>query len=131
MANAVVSAVVMTTLVVGPFHLGALGLAPGLVGLVMSVGPVVSALTGVPAGRATDRHGARGVALVGLAGVVAGTALLAVAPTSVVGYAVPLAVVTASYALFQAANNTAVMADVPRTAAGRSRACSPCPATWA
>jgi hypothetical protein len=47
-----VSAVVMATLVVGPFYLsGALGLSPWETGLVMSVGPVVAALTGLPAGR--------------------------------------------------------------------------------
>ncbi|WP_033429903.1 MFS transporter [Saccharothrix syringae] len=114
--SALVSTVVMTTLVVGPFHLSlALGLAPAAVGLVMSAGPAVAALAGVPAGRATDRFGTRGPVLVGLGGVVCGTAALSVTPASsgVLGYALPLVVLTAGYALFQAANNTAVMGDVP------------------
>jgi len=49
-----------------------------------------------------------------------GTAALAVLPTAsgVPGYVAPLVVVTAGYALFQAANNTAVMRDVPRDRRG-------------
>ncbi|CCH30805.1 MFS transporter [Actinosynnema sp. NPDC047251] len=113
--SALVSTVMMTTLVVGPFHLArALGLAPVLVGLVMSAGPVVAALTGIPAGRATDRFGTGTTVVVGLGGVIAGTAALALTPASagVLGYVLPLVVVTAGYALFQAANNTSVMKDV-------------------
>ncbi|MFD1151340.1 MFS transporter [Saccharothrix hoggarensis] len=113
--SALVSTVLMTTLVVGPFHLAlALGLDQALVGLVMSAGPVVAALVGVPAGRATDRSGTGVVVVVGLSGIIAGTAVLAVVPVAagVLGYVVPLVAVTASYALFQAANNTAVIKHV-------------------
>ena len=57
--SALVSTVMMATLVVGPFYLSrALGLDAALVGIVMSVGPMVSALSGVPAGRIVDRLGA-------------------------------------------------------------------------
>lgn len=98
--SALVSTVMMTTLVVGPFHLArALGLAPVFVGLVMSAGPVVSALTGVPAGRAADRFGADTMVVVGLSGVVAGTLVLSLMPVAagVAGYALPLVTITASY----------------------------------
>jgi EmrB/QacA subfamily drug resistance transporter len=111
--SALVTTVVMATLVVGPFYLaGALALDAARVGLVMSAGPIVAALTGVPAGRLVDRFGAHRITIVGLAGMAAGSALLAVAATrfGVPGYVAPLVVVTAGYALFQAANNTAVMA---------------------
>lgn len=114
--SALVSTIVMTTLVVGPFHLaGTLDLAPALVGLVMSAGPAVSALTGVPAGRAADRFGSGAVVIVGLGGVLCGTAALSVMPTGagVLGYLLPLVTITSGYALFQAANNTAVMGHVP------------------
>jgi MFS family permease len=114
--SALVSTVMMTTLVVGPFHLArALGLDPAFVGLVMSAGPAVSALTGVPAGRATDRYGADTMVIVGLGGVIGGTVMLSVMPTAagVIGYVLPLVATTAGYALFQAANNTTVMKDVP------------------
>ena len=116
--SALVSTVLMATLVIGPFHLSrALGLPAALVGLAMSVGPLISAVSGVPAGRAVDRFGAARMVLVGLAVSTAGCLLLALLPASlgVAGYVAPLALVTAGYALFQAANNTAVMA---RAAAG-------------
>ncbi|MCA9576056.1 MAG: MFS transporter [Polyangiales bacterium] len=112
LANFLVSAVLMATLAVGPFHLAlALGLEPSAVGLVMSVGPVVSAFVGVPAGRGVDRFGAERTSLVALGSAALGALLIAVVPRSfgVLGYVGPLAMLTASYATFQAANNTAVM----------------------
>jgi MFS family permease len=49
--SALVSTVMMATLVVGPFYLSrTLGLNAALIGLVLSVGPLFAALTGVPAG---------------------------------------------------------------------------------
>jgi MFS family permease len=119
--NALVSAVMMATLVVGPFHLsGALGLEAAAVGALMSIGPLVSALSGVPAGRLVDRFGARRMALTGLAAMAAGCGLIALLPASLgaVAYVGPLVLVTPGYALFQAANNTAVMADVAASRRG-------------
>jgi MFS family permease len=80
----------------------------------MSVGPLVAALAGVPAGRLVDRLGARSTTTIGLAAMMAGASILAVMPlwSGITGYIAPLAVTTAGYALFQAANNTAVMRDV-------------------
>ncbi|HEY8905074.1 MAG TPA: MFS transporter, partial [Rhodoferax sp.] len=64
--SALVTTVVMATLVVGPFYLsGALHLDAARVGLVMSTGPLVAALTGVPAGRLTDRFGAQPMSIGG------------------------------------------------------------------
>jgi EmrB/QacA subfamily drug resistance transporter len=119
--NALVATVMMATLVVGPFYLArGLGLDTALVGAVMSVGPVVAALTGVPAGRIVDRFGAQRMTLAGLAGIAAGSLALSLLPVTLgaPGYAAAIAVVTSGYALFQAANNTAVMADVPQDARG-------------
>lgn len=112
--SVLVSTVVMATLVVGPFYLSrALGLDLARVGLVMSVGPFVAALTGVPAGRIVDRFGASRMTMVGLVGMAAGLLALSTAPErfGVAGYVAAVAVVTADYALFQAANNTSVTAD--------------------
>lgn len=114
-ASLLVATVMMATLVVGPFYLArTLALDTALVGLVMSVGPAVAALAGVPAGRAVDRFGARRTTVVGLLATGAGCTLLAATPATlgVPGYAAAIAVTTAGYALFQTANNTAVMADV-------------------
>ena len=80
----------------------------------MSAGPVVAALTGVPAGRFVDRFGAQRMTVGGLAGMVVGCLALCTAPVTlgIAGYAIPSVIVTAGYALFQAANNTVVMTDV-------------------
>jgi EmrB/QacA subfamily drug resistance transporter len=113
--SALVSTVLMATLVVGPFYLTrALGLDAAFVGLVISVGPIVVALTGVPAGRFVDRLGARRMTIVGLVGIATGSVLLSAIPTAlgVVGYLAPIVVITAGYAMFQTANNTAVMTGV-------------------
>src|SRR4030088_1075804 len=64
--SALVSTIMMATLVVGPFYLSrALGLDAALVGLVLSVGPLAAALTVVPASRIADRYGAQPITLVG------------------------------------------------------------------
>jgi EmrB/QacA subfamily drug resistance transporter len=113
--SALVSTVMMATLVVGPFYLSrALGLDAATVGLVLSVGPLVTALSGVPAGRMTDRFGSERTTLVGLIGIAIGSVSLSLLPPvlGVPGYIAPIAIITASYGLFQTANNTAVMADI-------------------
>jgi MFS family permease len=113
--SALVSTVMMATLVVGPFYLaGGLGLDAAVVGMVLSVGPLVTALTGVPAGRIADRFGAQRVTVVGLIGIATGSFMLSMMPVTlgIPGYVGPLAIITAGYALFQTANNTAVMTDI-------------------
>ena len=113
--SALVSTVMMATLVVGPFYLSrALGLDAARVGFSLSVGPLVAALAGVPAGRMADRFGAHGMTIVGLGGMVAGSLILSLLPVKfgLSGYLAPIAVITAGYALFQTANNTAVMSEI-------------------
>lgn len=113
--SALVSTVMMATLVVGPFYLSrSLGLDAARVGLVLSVGPAVAALTAAPAGRIVDRLGTQRVSTAGLIGMATGAIALSMLPTmsGIPGYLAPLVVITASYAFFQTANNTAVMKDV-------------------
>jgi EmrB/QacA subfamily drug resistance transporter len=113
--SALVSTVVMATLVVGPFYLSrGLGLSSTMVGMVMSVGPLVAALTGVPAGRLADRFGAQQVSLAGLIGIAVGCFVLSMIPAvfGILGYIAPIVIITAGYGLFQTANNTVVMTDV-------------------
>jgi MFS family permease len=119
--NVLVATVMMATLVVGPFYLSrALELDIAVVGLVVSVGPLVVAFVGVPAGRMTDRFGAERMAIVGLVGIGLGSLLLSTMPETldIPGYVAPLVVVTAGYALFQTANNTDVMTDIPHDQRG-------------
>eukprot|EP01030_Chromulinospumella_sphaerica_P005292 gene5292-5175_t len=110
-----VTTVMMATLLVGPFYLSqTLRLSAMEIGLVLSVGPLVAVLTGVPAGRIVDRCGAPGMTLAGLLGMALGCLMLSVVPESfgVGGYLAPMVVLTLGYAVFQTANNTAVMLDV-------------------
>ncbi|RWO38486.1 MAG: MFS transporter [Mesorhizobium sp.] len=113
--SALVATVMMATLVVGPFYLSrALGVDAAVVGIVMSVGPLVAALTGVPAGRIADCFGAGRMTVIGLIAIAAGCFILSVMPaiSGIPGYIAPIAVITSGYALFQTANNTAVMSDI-------------------
>lgn len=110
--SALVMTIMMTTLVVGPFYLThGLGLAVGQAGLAMSAGPIVAALLGVPAGRWVDRFGAQRITLVGLTTMAAGAGIMAMMSLNqgVFGYVAPLCLMTLGYALFQVANNTALM----------------------
>jgi EmrB/QacA subfamily drug resistance transporter len=113
--SALVATVMMTTLVVGPFYLArSLGLDAAHVGLVLSAGPLAAALTGVPAGRLVDRFGAQGMTIAGLIGMAAGCFVMSMMPVTrgIAGYVAPIIVITVGYALFQTANNSAVMTDV-------------------
>lgn len=107
-----VSTVIMSTLVVGPFYLSqGLGLGPMAVGLALSAGPCVAALCGVPAGQLVDRRGAASMTRSGLLGMACAASLLAISPleAGIIGYLAPILLLTASYALFQAANNSRIM----------------------
>jgi MFS family permease len=118
---ALVSTIMMATLVVGPFYLSTvLGLGPAATGLVMSIGPGVAALVGVPAGRLVDAYGSARMMIAGLIGVVFGAVSMTVLPGwfGTGGYIGGLSTITAGYALFQAANNTAIMADAPQDRRG-------------
>ncbi|MEO8366037.1 MAG: MFS transporter [Pseudoxanthomonas sp.] len=113
--SSLVTTVAMTTLVVGPFYLSAaLGLDAAHVGLVMSAGPLVAAFVGVPAGRGVDRFGAGRITVAGLVAMALGCLGLAAVSLRLGawGYIVPLVTFTAGFAVFQAANNTAVMAGI-------------------
>ena len=114
--NLLVAAVMMTTLVVGPFYLGAaLGLTATQVGLVMSVGPLISIVSGVPSGHLVDAWGSRRVLVMGLLLLAAGSGLLALLPNAIgmAGYILAIIILTPGYQLFQAANNTAALAQTP------------------
>ena len=113
--STLVSTVMMAMLVVGPFYLSrGMGLETALVGLALSAGPLAAALTGVPAGRIVDRFGGQRMTIIGLVGIAVGAVVLSMLPASfgVIGYIAPVIVMTASYALFQAANNTVTMTGI-------------------
>ena len=110
--SALVSTVMMATLVVGPFYLTRwLGLETMFAGVALSIGPLFAAISGVPAGNLVDRFGAQKMIVTGLAGIGIGALAVSLLPAElgVAGYIAPIIVMTSSYALFQAANNTSIM----------------------
>ncbi len=121
LVNLLVAAVMMTTLLIGPFYLRlGLGLSDLAVGLTMTVGPALAILGGIPAGRAVDAWGAARVVTAGLKLLAAGAFALVLLPGrfGLGGYVLAVAVLTPGYQLFQAANNTAVLATVSKERRG-------------
>lgn len=113
--SVLVATVMMATLVVGPFYLSrTLGLDAAMAGLVLSAGPAISTLSGIPAGRLIDRLGASSALIVSLVVMAVGCVGLALLPNlfGMTGYLAAIVVLTPGYQLFQAANNTAIMRDV-------------------
>ena len=111
--NLLVGAIMMSTLVVGPFFLFfGLGLKEAETGMVMAMGPLAAALSGVPAGRITDRFGVHRTLMLGLLQSGMGLCCFAIFPhfMGVAGYVIALVLITPGFQLFMAANNTAVMA---------------------
>lgn len=123
MMNTLVSTVMMSTLIVGPFLLTTgLGLPPAGVGLAMAVGPLVAVCTGFIAGRVVDAIGATRSIKVGLGVMLAGTTALAILPVlmGLPGYVTAIAALTPGYQLFLAANNAQTMVGVPAQLRGAS-----------
>jgi MFS family permease len=121
LVNIIVAAVMMTTLVVGPFYLGlGLGLPATQVGFVMAIGPVISIFSGVPSGRLVDAWGSNRMLATGLVLLATGAFLLAFLPNAIgiAGYVLSIIVLTPGYQLFQAANNTAALADIAKARRG-------------
>jgi MFS family permease len=111
-ANALVSTVMMATLIVGPFFLMfGLGHSHAASGLIMAVGPVTAAFSGVPAGYLTDRFGSQAMTVAGLAQLTAGALALAWLPVlfGTPGFVLAFMVLTPGYQLFLAAVNTHVL----------------------
>ncbi len=111
--SVLVYAVMMATLVLGPFYLSrALGLDTRMVGLVMTVGPLAAALMGVPAGAVADRIGATPAMVMGLASFTTGAIAMSFVSREggVALYVAAILLISVGLAFFQTPNNTAVMA---------------------
>lgn len=107
-----VSTVMMATLIVGPFYLlHSLMLSPWQVGLMMSFGPIIAACFGIPAGKLVDKYGANIIVSIALVLMLLGFSLFAVFAYQlpIPLYLLFIAMVTMGYAIFQTANNTAIL----------------------
>jgi MFS family permease len=121
LASALVASVMVVTLLIGPFYLrGVFDLDMATVGLMISGGPLLAALTGMPAGWLVDRFGVLWVVRLGLAVMVIAALGLATltAGYGPLGYLLPILLLTAGYALFQTANNSAVVGGASEQARG-------------
>lgn len=112
--NATVSMIMMGMLIVGPYFLTlGLGLTTAQMGLAMSVGPVASAFSGMPAGRLTEKLGAHRTVFLGLLAMILSTVAMAVLPYlfALGGFLLAFMLLAPSYQVFLAALNTSVMED--------------------
>lgn len=113
--SVLVATVLMTTLVVGPFYLSrSFAFNPTLVGVIMSIGPLVVILSGFPIGHLVDKIGARRLTNFGLIGIMIGSLILSIVPFEfgLFGYVGSIIILTMGYAMFQTANNTNIMKNV-------------------
>jgi MFS family permease len=114
MSNVGVSLIMMGILIVGPYYLTlGLGLTTAQMGFIMSIGPITAALSGVPAGRLTEKVGAEFATLIGLLGMITATAAMSFLPyfLELIGFIIAFMVLTPSYQIFLAGLNTSVMQD--------------------
>ena len=81
---------------------------------------MVAILSGIPSGRLVDRWGSRYIVAIGLIFLIIGSFMLAIVPKlmGLSGYIFPIIILTLGYQLFQAANNTMTLADVPKARQG-------------
>lgn len=110
--NAIVSFVMMGMLVIGPFFLmNGLGLTTAQMGLAMSVGPISAALSGVPAGRLTEKLGADHAVTAGASAMALACVAMSALPYlfGLVGFVLAFILLAPSYQVFLAALNTSVM----------------------
>jgi MFS family permease len=119
--NFLVAIVMMATLVVAPFYLvDGLGLGAAAMGIAMSTGPIMSVLTGVPAGRLVDRFGANVMTVAGLGQMLLGALGLVILPAQfgLAGYVIAATLMPPGYQTFLAANNARVMNHANRAERG-------------
>lgn len=111
-SNLVVSAIMVSTLIIGPFYLThALHLDPRHMGLVMSAGPITSILSGIVAGYAVDRFGYRFIIKFGFMQSLAGTISFIFLPKQFgsLGFVISAVLLSFGYQLFLSANSNSFM----------------------
>lgn len=111
-SNFAISAVMVSTLIIGPFYLThALHLNPRDVGLVMAAGPLTSILSGTMAGYAVDRFGCRRIIKFGFVQALLGTVSFIFLPMQFGSWGFVLSAVQLSlgYQLFLSANSNSFM----------------------
>jgi len=104
-----------------PFYLeNIMGYPPSMVGLFMTVTPILMGVTAPLAGSLSDRIGTRPVTVAGLAILACGYAVLTTlnTETSALGYILRFLPIGVGMGIFQSPNNSAILGSVPRTRLG-------------
>ncbi len=114
-ASLFVDAIAMSTLVIGPYYLTyALAMSPASVGITMSIGPFIAAMSGYTSGKLVDSCGIKPILLLGLCLVALGSFCFAYLPLlfGIYGYIAALLVLTPGRQLFLASSHTFVIKSV-------------------
>ena len=118
---AITASVVMTSLILGPYYLSiSLGLSEFQFGLVMSSGPIMVALTGLPAGYLVDKLGPKKPIIIGLSLMMIGCIFMSAnsPDTGVFGYIFALITITLGFSLFQIANSAQLLQEATSSSKG-------------
>lgn len=121
LSNFVVSAIMMSTLIVGPYYLtNGLHLDSIHLGVVMSVGPITSAISGIFSGHAVDRFGFASTLKYGLFQLLIGTISFVTAPVlfGAIGFSISAVLLSLGYQLFLASNSSGTMKLASQTQKG-------------
>lgn len=109
------------TVILMPFYLeNVLGYEPRMVGMLLSVVPVMLGITSPISGAASDRFGTRRIATLGLGMLLLGyLGLRSLSDhTSALGYALRFVPIGLGFGIFQSPNNTAIMSAAPSQQTG-------------
>ncbi|WP_413943083.1 MFS transporter [Bdellovibrio sp. HCB-162] len=115
LSNSAVSAVMMSTLIGGPFYLTrVLKVAPVEMGLVMSAGPITSILFGVFSGVLVDRFGLPSILKFAFIQLLIGASAFVFLPSllGAVGFAFSAVCLSFGYQMFLSANSSCIMKNV-------------------
>lgn len=107
-----IDATAMSTLIIGSYYLTrGLALAPEWVGVMLAIGPITSAIIGVPAGKLVDKTGTHRALFSGLCVFCVGTLGYAFMPPliAMTGYAISLVVMACGRQLYLAACYSQIM----------------------
>lgn len=110
--NFIVSVVMMTTLITGPFYLiHGLQMKSDQMGLIMSTGPITSAIFGFFSGYMTDRHGSIVIIQIGLIQLLIGALSFVLIPSlaGAIGFSFCAFLLSVGYQLFLSANSSRLM----------------------
>lgn len=113
--NFIVSVVMMTTLITGPFYLiHRLQIKPEQMGLIMSTGPMTSAVFGFFSGYVTDRYGTRPIIQMGLLQLLIGALSFTLIPSlaGALGFSICAFLLSVGYQLFLSANSSQLMTTI-------------------